>query len=481
MNRSSRRAGVSPGTLFAACAAIVIAQVATVVPAPIVGIIRQAHGLDNMALAWVTSAFLLPTAVLALTFGLLGDRFGRKYVLMAGAAVVAVGEIIAGAADGVHQLWIGQAVTGVGAGALIPTSLAIAVAGAPTALSRSRGVATWTMAMSLGTMIGVLYGSALNEYFSWHASFYGVAPLALVSLVITTVCAEDSREARGRALDWPGQISLVVGLTCLLYGLVQGMGSSWKSPSVLVALPVAAVALLVFAAVESRSGAPMLRFDLFRDPAFATATVAAVIGMFSFLGSVYALSIRLGFQQQSATDSAVFFVVLQGLPCLLGPALPRLMDQLGARLLITGGLALLAAGEIWLAFVPLSRTSLVSLTGPLLLEGVGFLFVVSALTAAALNSAAGHSTGMTSAAVSAARNIGTCLGPAVVGAVALHNASVARPDHLWDGYATGLLVCAAASVMAAFATLVWFREPGARPEPPRYRPPSPPQPWARRP
>lgn len=498
----SRRAG--SGTLLAACLAIMTAQIANVVPAPINGAIQQALNADGVALAWVTSAFLLPTAILELSFGVLGDLFGRRRVLLGGAVLLAVGELVAGSAHGVAQLVAGQALAGIGAGALIPTSLTIAVAGASGAGQRSRGVALWTLSMSLGTMLGVMLSGAMSQSFSWHASFYAVVPLALVSLLATALLASESRAPQGRSLDWAGQSALAVGMFCLLYGIVEGAARSWSSPPVVAALLGGTLGLAAFVLIERRVAAPMLHLAVFKVPAFSAAAAAAVIGMFSFLGAVYILSIRIGvLQQKTGIHAAVFFIVLQGVPCVLGPVLPRMMMRFGARRLVTGGLVLLAAGEFWLAGLPVEQSSLLSATGPLLLQGVGFLFVVSAITAAAVEAVPLSYTGMASAAISTARDFGMCVGPAVLSALALRVASgnlgtqlassglsaqqtatVTQIAHaggpfavlaaplgpitgqaagaaakaLAHGFSSGLVVCGCASLAAAAATALWLRE-----------------------
>ena len=506
MNSPSRR--TAAGTLAAACLAIMVAQLANVVPAPINGTVQQALHADGVALAWVTSAFLLPTAILELTFGVLGDLFGRRRVLIAGTTLLAIGSLISGSATSVHRLWVGQALSGIGAGALIPASLAIAVASASRAAHRSRGVAMWTLSMSLGTMFGVMLSGALAENVSWHASFYAVAPLAVLSLLVTAALAQESASPEGRSLDWAGQATIAVGMSALLYGIVDGAGSSWSAPRTLVALVIGAGGLTAFVLVERRVPAPMLHLEVFKIPAFSAAALAAVVGMFSFLGSVYALSIRIGaLQQKTGIHAALFFVVLQGVPCVLGPVLPRMMRRFGARRLVTGGLSLLAVGQFWMATLPVSASTLLGNVGPLLLEGVGFLFVVSAMTAAAVDAVPLSYTGMASAAISTARDFGMCVGPAIISAVALSAATgnlpaqlassgltapqtatvagiaqaggpfavlgaplgpITRPaanaaaHALSHGFSVGLVVCGCASLMAAVATALWLKESGER-------------------
>ncbi|MCO5995658.1 MFS transporter [Actinoallomurus rhizosphaericola] len=492
MFKPPRSAG---GTLAASCFAIMLAQIANVIPAPINGEIQTSLHATGVGLAWVTSAFLLPTAILELSFGVLGDLLGRRRVMLAGTALLAAGSLVAGSAHTVQLLWAGQAISGIGAGALIPTSLAIAVASARDDHERSRGVALWTLSMSIGTVLGVIISGAVSENASWHLSFYAIVPLAVLSLLATALLAAESRQPEGRSLDWAGQSTIAIGMFCLLYGIVQGAGSSW-STSVIILLAIGVAGLVAFVVIESRAPAPMLNLAVFRIPAFSAAALAAVIGMFSFLGSVYVLSIRIGaLQHKTGIAAAAFFIVLQGVPCVLGPALPKAMRRFGARRLVTGGLVLLAMGEFWLAATPVATSSLGAHVGPLLLEGVGFLFVVSAMTSAAISAVPLSATGMASAAISTARDFGMCIGPTIVSAVALgaagsdlpHRLAGLAPDTtaaaghaaaaggpfavlsipaaapaalraLSHGYSLGLIICACAALAAALTTALWLRE-----------------------
>lgn len=483
------------GSLAAACVAIILAQFANVIPAPINGAIQTSLHANGVGLSWITSAFLLPTSILELSFGVLGDLLGRRRVLLSGSVVVIVGALIAGSAHSVAWLVAGQAVAGVGAGALIPTSLAIAVSSAADGVRRSRNVAVWALAMSIGTVIGIIVSGGLGQAVSWHASFYASAPLAVVCLVVAFVFAEESSAPEGRSLDWGGQAAIAVGLFCLLFGIVQGTATSW-SPTVVAVLVVGVAGIVGFVVIERRVTRPMMHLEVFRVPAFSAAAGAVLIGMFSFLGSVYVLSIRVStLQGHQGISAAAFFVVLQGVPCLIGPVLPRIMRRVGARRLVTGGLALLGVGEFWLAAMPLTSTALSASIGPLLLEGVGFIVVMASMTDAAVSAVPFSQTGMASAAISTVRDFGMCTGPAVVSAVALHAAAVDLPHRLAalspdaaaaashaaaaggpfavlsvppaalsglqslaHGYALGLVVCGFAAVAAAGVSAAWLRQ-----------------------
>jgi hypothetical protein len=189
------------------------------------------------------------------------------------------------------------------------------------------------------------------------------------------------------------------------------------------AFVVAALFVTLFVVAERRVRSPLLRLDLFANRSFAIASVVAVVGMFSFLGTAYATSIRLGpIQHQSPLRTAVAFLLLNGLTVFLIPVTSRLMDALAPRMLLTLGFALIAVGDFLAANLPITDTALPSLIVPLGLVGVGFSFCVSSITATAVNTVPVPLAGMASATTSLLRDFGFTLGPAVIGAVALSSA-----------------------------------------------------------
>ncbi|MFC8672159.1 MFS transporter [Streptomyces griseorubiginosus] len=408
------------GTLLVGCLAVCVAQTGLVLPAAINGVIQRSLGTTGAELTWVSDAFMVPAAVLALTFGVLGDLYGRKKLLVYGAAIAAVGYLVSCTAHSPGRLITGQALSGIGAAALFPASLAVITAHTTTPSARAKGLASWTTALSLGAFIAPLLSGAVVEHASFRWAFAAVGVLALLTTVAAWFLASESSAPEGRALDWPGQISIALALLGLLYGIVQGPTDGWGSAPVAGAFVGAAVLLAVFVRIEARSAAPMLRLELFRIPAFAASAVAAVVGMFGFLGGAYDLSIRLGvIQHQSPLRAAVPFLVIQGMTPFVWPLLVRLLHRAGPGPMLVGGFVALAVAQLWLRAVPVDVHDLVPLLGPLVLNGLGFGLVVAALTAAAVNAVPQHLTGMAAATTSLVRDLGQTLGPAIVGAVAL--------------------------------------------------------------
>lgn len=236
----------------------------------------------------------------------------------------------------------------------------------------------------------------------------------------------------------------------------------------IVAFLVAALFLVLFVAAERRARSPLLRLELFRNRSFAVASVVAVVGMFSFLGTAYAASIRLGpIQHQSPMRTAFAFLLLNAITPALTPLTSRLLHRLHARVLLTAGLVLMAAGDFLAAGLDVDDRALPSLILPLGLVGCGFALTVSSITATAVNTVPVPLAGMASAATNLLRDFGFTLGPAVIGAVALSQAASRVNGALADASSLDAQSRAAAHEVLAEGG-PW---PSTRCRPPRRRAP----------
>jgi MFS family permease len=425
-------------TIVATALAACVGQVGLAIPAVLNGLFQQDLGTTASQLTWISDAFLVPVALLELTWGVLGDLFGRKRLLIGGSVLLALGEFVsvltpgAGTSTGarVGILWTGQALAGIGAAVLFPTSLAMVAAGTHTVRSRARGIAIWAAALSTGGFISPVLGGLVTKihwggdpYAAWRWAFVAVGILALISAGVACT-AQNSSAPEGRSLDWPGQITIAIALFALLFAVIDAATSGWSDGLVISGFIVAAIFLLLFIAAERRSAAPLLRLDLFRSRPFAVNSAVTVLGMFAFLGTAYSTSIRLSaIQGFTPLKTAIAFVLLQGFALILMPLTARAIHHYNPRWALGGGFLLIGAGDLWLSAVPVSGMSLAPVIAPLVLVGVGFAFALSGVTAVAVNTVPNHLAGMASGTTSQLRDFGFTLGPAVIGAVALSQAA----------------------------------------------------------
>jgi hypothetical protein len=276
-----------------------------------------------------------------------------------------------------------------------------------------------------GWLAGFTYGRDPNA--SWRWAPVAIGLLALVSMAVSAACARNSSSPRGRSLDWGGQITVAVALFGLMFAVIQGPTAGWGSAEVIIGFVVAVVFLVLFIRAENRAAAPLLNLDLFRNRAFTIASIASVIGMFCFLGTAYSTSIRLtAILLFTPLHAAIAFVLFNGIALPLIPVTERLLHTYNPRWTMGAGLALMAAGDLWTATVPVtSQVGLGPVIAPYVLIGIGFALAVSALTAVIVDTVPHHLEGMASASANMLRDFGFTLGPAVVGAVALSNAAAA--------------------------------------------------------
>jgi MFS family permease len=436
------------GTLIAAALAVCLAQVALAIPAVLNGLFQQDLGTSSSQLTWISDAFLVPVTLLELSFGALGDLFGRKRLLVGGALLLGVGELVAVLTPGasastgtrVLVLWIGQIIAGIGAAAIFPTSLAMVAAGTHTAGHRARSITIWAAALSAGGFISPVLGGLVTKIkfgsdpaASWRWGFIAVLILALISAAVSVVLARDSSAPAGRSLDWAGQVTIAVALFALLFAVIQGPTSGWGSGQVIGGFVLAAIFLMLFILAEHRSPAPLLRLSLFSNRAFAIASAVTVVAMFSFLGTAYATSIRLSsIQGFTPLKTSIAFVLLNGMALAQMPVTFRVLERYNPKWALGGGAVLIGAGDLWMSRISAADLSIAPIIAPLVLIGIGFGFAVSALTAVAVNTVPNHLEGMASGSTSMLRDFGFTLGPAVIGAIALSQAAAQMQSRIAD-------------------------------------------------
>ncbi|MGW0189375.1 MFS transporter [Streptomyces sp. NPDC003362] len=438
------------GTLAAACGAVFVAQVANALPASLNGLFQQDMNTHGSQLTWITAAFMIAVVCFEFTFGVLGDLFGRRRLVLAGTTLVAAGSTVAALAPTVQVLWLGAALNGLGAGAMFPGSLTALTAVARDVRQRAHAVAVWSGLLSAGAAVSPLLGGMFARIGTWRGSFWVLVGLALVSMVLTVALATESKAPEGRKFDVAGQVTFAPGLILVLYGAVEGPESGWTTLPVILSLVLGAMFLAAFVVVELGAESPIFDLRLFRNRAFTVSSAAAVIGMLAFLGACFATSMWLGpVQHQDPIRVALPFLLLQGPAFLLIPVVSWLLHRVAPSWLLTSGFALMAVGCLLCARLDVTDPRLGAFVAPALLIGVGFALTISSVTAVALGSVPPHLAGMASATTNMLRDLGFALGPVVVGAVALSSAGSAFAANLSGTVLPAAETAAAREIAAA--------------------------------
>jgi MFS family permease len=431
-------AGSAKATFVAAYIAVTLAQITNAFPGALNGQFAAEFHTSGAGLTWISSVFVIAIVVFELTFGVLGDLFGRKKLLYAGAAFIFVGTIVAGLATTTGIMILGQAIGGIGAGILFPISLSMIAAITPDLRARSRVIATWAGFLSLGAVIspavagiavqlftvpGVAPGEP-NVFSGWRVTYFFAAAVAVVVFLVA-LRSRDSSAPEGRKLDLPGQLTLALGLIAALCATVQAVDAGFGAPEVIAGYVIGAVLLVAFVIIELRTNAPLIHLSLFKNSSYAITSIVAVTGMFAFLAIAFSTSVAVGALGGVETwMMAVLFVFIQGPAFLLIPVVGWLIHRFSPRWMLTAGFILMAICGYWIASLPLGTpqafggTPWTAFIPPLFLLGIGFALTVGSITAVAINTVEPNYIGMASATTNLLRDLGFALGPVVGSAIA---------------------------------------------------------------
>ncbi|WPB89304.1 MFS transporter [Streptomyces malaysiensis] len=430
---------LTAGTMVASGIAVILAQMALSVVSVLNGMIQSDLNTSATELTWILDAFLIPVSVLELTFGVLGDIFGRKRLLAGGAALMIVGGLIAFLTPGAsspHALRVtmligGQAILGIGAAALLPTSLAMIASGADGPGKRAHAISIWAACVAAGQLISPV-GSGLMARIphsggpdtSWRWVFLVLAAIAAVSVIATLVLSKDSSAPEGRSLDWSGQVLIVLSLLVILFGVVQGAEDGYGSARIVLSFVIGLILLAVFVAVERRRASPLIDLRLFTSRAFSISAAITVIGMFAYLGTAYVVAVRLAAAQgYSPLKTSLAFIAMNIAGIVLFPVSSKMVQRLSPGGTLAIGMACVTVGDFVLAAIPSTNLSIGILVAPLVVVGIGFKLALTAITVVAMDSVPLEKAGMASAATSMLRDLGLTLGPAIIGSITMSSAA----------------------------------------------------------
>jgi EmrB/QacA subfamily drug resistance transporter len=382
---------------------------------------------SNRDLTWIADGYTVALAALVLPLGALGDRLGRRNVLVAGTVVFGAAALAAALSGSTGQLIAARVVMGVGAAMIMPGTLSTITAAFPPD-KRSRGVATWAGFAAAGAIIGLVVAGALLERWGWESIFLTSAVTALVAGAAALVLAPNTSDEHPGRLDLPGGLCTALAIGTLVFAIIEGNESSWTERAVLVALTGTVIGIAGYVVLGLRAQEPLLDPRLFALRGFRAGGITIVVQFmavfgFFFVGLQY-LQLILGY---SPLQAAVALIPVAAVVLPTSQLTPRLVQRIGLKYVMSGGLVLLATGMLWISRLDVGSGYLPFLVG-LVVAGLGIGLTSSTGTSAVVGSLPRDKQGVASAVNDATREVGSAIGIALMGSVYSNTYAESLPD-----------------------------------------------------
>ncbi len=427
-----------------ALAAVVAAMSSLNVALP--DIARSTHA-DETQLTWVVDAYSLFFAALLLPAGALGDRFGRRVMLLAGLGIFGAGSAVAMTADGAHELIALRALLGLGAALVMPATLST-ITGTFEAAERTKAVSIWAGVAGGSAVLGLLASGTLLEFWSWRSVFALNVVLAVAAIVGTLRVVPESADPDAPRLDVTGALIAVVGLFAVVYSIIEAPTYGWGAARTLGGVGAGILVLVGFVRYELRVAHPLLDPRIFGHRRLAAGTLSIFVQFFAFFGFVFVILQYLQLVRgDSPLRSALSMLPMAVTMMPTARLVPRLVAKVGAKAVCAVGLVLIAVGLAVVAQVDADSSYWLLLTG-LLPLGAGMGAAMTPATSAITEALPAAQQGVGSAMNDLSRELGGALGIAVVGSVL---SSVYRSHFVLPHTGTGVPADLAAKAQESFA------------------------------
>ncbi|MFZ8910092.1 MAG: MFS transporter [Candidatus Nanopelagicales bacterium] len=388
--------------------------------------IQRDLGASAGELVWAIDSYILAFAALLFTWGALGDRFGRKRILVIGLIIFGIASAASAFAETPAQLIAFRAVMGVGGAAVMPTTLAIITVVFPPH-ERGKAIGAWAGAVGAAVALGPVLGGLLLQHPDWSswitgndwgAVFLINVPIVILGLIGVWRIVPESRDPHPRRLDLIGLVLSVVGLTLLIYGIIHASSTlSWTDPGVVLPMLAGIAVIALFLWYEARSDHKSFDVSLFANRGYAISLSAVTLAFFALSGITFTLPFYLqilrGYDTLAAGLCFVPFAVGQ---ILAAPRSAGMVLKFGYRAVMTTGLVLVAVSLIGLLFIGMATPIWIVLV-IFFIFGFGMGNVIAPASTVMQNVLPLARAGAGSAVQNTVRQVGGALGVAIIGTV----------------------------------------------------------------
>jgi MFS transporter, DHA2 family, multidrug resistance protein len=376
------------------------------------------HGLGatQSELEWAINSYTLVFAGLLFSFGVLGDRWGRKRMVITGLALFGIASLLSAYAQDPGQLIAARAFMGFGGAAIMPVTLSI-ISNVFDPRERGKAIGIWTASVGLAVAIGPMLGGFLLQNFWWGSVFLINVPIILVGLVAVSLLVPESRDPHAGKIDYLGVVLSIVGLATLTYGIVDGGEHGFGRPSVWAFILGGAAVIAAFLWWEARTSHPSLDVKLFKDKAFSASIASIALVFFAAMGSFFFVGFYLQLvRDYSPMQAGALFVPFAVGQMIFAPLSTALVRRFGIRRVSAAGIfiATLTYGAIitWTIGTPVWAIVL-----NFFVMGSAMACVMPPAMNTIMSSLPREKAGVGSAIANTVRQVSVALGIAVLGSV----------------------------------------------------------------
>ena len=379
--------------------------------------IQQDLDATQSELAWSVNAYTLVFAGLLFTYGVLGDRYGRRRALVIGLVIFGVASALSAFSSSPEALIASRALMGVGGAAVMPSTLSI-ITNVFEPDERGKAIGIWAGFVGVAVAIGPITGGILLEHFWWGSVFLVNVPVVLLALGAILWIVPESQDPDPQGLDPRGVVLSIVGLVLLVYGIIKGGETTeWGSVVVLGPLVAGLAVLGLFVWLQRRTASPMLDVTLFRNPAFSAACGAVTLVMFALFGAVFFMSFYLQYaREHTPLEAGVRLLPVAVALSFFAPRSAKLVRRFGAKAVCAGGMLLMTVAFSGYRLID-EATSIWWVLLLLFLQGTGMAHVVAPATESIMSTLPRERAGAGSAVNTTVRQVGGALGVAILGSI----------------------------------------------------------------
>jgi EmrB/QacA subfamily drug resistance transporter len=428
------RGGGQPVALAILCTLLFLTFLDNTVVSVGLGSVQADLHAGVLALQWIVGAYALTFASAMLAFGTVGDKFGRKKVMLAGAGVFCAGSVLCALAPDAGVLIAGRAVMGLGAAASEPGTLSMLRHLYRDERARNRAIGVWAAVSGLALAVGPVLGGALVGLWNWRAIFWFNLIFGAAALVAATIVLPANADPEAHRVDIAGALLGAAALAALIFGVMTGEGTGFTAPAVLALFCVSAAAGSAFLWREYRAAHPLLDLRFLRVARFTIANTVAFCSYFATFAIFFFTALYLDeVVGYSGFRIALAFLPMTVLMITSSVLAGMWLSSTEPRWPISAGCLAFAAGLLLTNAVLSPHPPFTLLAAALALTGAGIGWTVVPITSSVLGAVPPERSGMAASAANTSREIGAVTGVAVLGALVnaqLHADLISRLNRL---------------------------------------------------